>query len=94
MSYKDSVLYRLSRLTIGHDGYDAIVSDAISLVDGLAQKHDHLADEVASVLVQLDELAATWGDEAVFRRCRDRLRAALKQARGEVTCERNGNNAS
>jgi hypothetical protein len=31
-------------------------------------------DEVRSVLMLLDGLADQWGDEAVFRRCRDRLR--------------------
>lgn len=39
-----------------------------------------VADEIKSVLVQLDELAETWGDEGVFRRCRDRLRAVAKKA--------------
>lgn len=33
-----------------------------------------MRQEVASVLVLMDGLAATWGDEGVFRRCRDRLR--------------------
>jgi hypothetical protein len=36
---------------------------------------DAAADEVRSVLTLLDGLAEQWGDEAVFRRCRDRLRA-------------------
>jgi hypothetical protein len=31
-------------------------------------------NEVTSVLELLDGLADQWGDEAVFRRCRDRLR--------------------
>lgn len=38
---------------------------------------DRLKDvlgEVESVLGQLDDLAQVWGDEGVFRRCRDRLR--------------------
>lgn len=43
----------------------------------LSSRHDHLRDEVQSVLIQLDELATLWGDEGVFRRCRDRLRVAL-----------------
>jgi hypothetical protein len=30
--------------------------------------------EVRSVLGELDHLAEVWGDEGVFRRCRDRLR--------------------
>lgn len=34
-------------------------------------------NEVASVLMLMDGLAEQWGDEGVFRRCRDRLRAIL-----------------
>lgn len=37
--------------------------------------------EVAAVLIQLDELAGVWGDEAAFRRCRDRLRSLLAEAK-------------
>lgn len=36
--------------------------------------------EVRSVLGELDHLAEVWGDEGVFRRCRDRLRNVLDQA--------------
>jgi len=46
----------------------------------------HIADameekilEVTSVLELLDSLAEQWGDEAVFRRCRDRLRAVIRE---------------
>lgn len=35
---------------------------------------DPQTSEVNSVLALLDDLAGQWGDEAVFRRCRDRLR--------------------
>jgi hypothetical protein len=38
---------------------------------------ERLRDEVASVLLVMDGLAETWGDEAQFRRCRDRLRAVV-----------------
>lgn len=34
-------------------------------------------DELKTVLGQLDGLAELWGDEGVFRRCRDRLRALI-----------------
>lgn len=40
---------------------------------------DSLKTEVRSVLSELDHLATVWGDEGVFRRCRDRLRAVLEQ---------------
>lgn len=33
-----------------------------------------MQNEVASVLMLMDGLAEQWGDEGVFRRCRDRLR--------------------
>jgi len=36
---------------------------------------DAAAAEAREVLALLDGLADQWGDEAVFRRCRDRLRA-------------------
>jgi hypothetical protein len=42
--------------------------------DRLEQYHN----EVSSVLQLLDGLAEQWGDEAVFRRCRDRLRELVK----------------
>lgn len=34
--------------------------------------------EVKSVLEMLDNLAELWGDEGVFRSCRDRLRVIVK----------------
>ena len=43
----------------------------------------HLRDEATSVLQLMDGLAEQWGDEAVFRRCRDRLRAAVESTGGE-----------
>ncbi|MDR3582468.1 MAG: hypothetical protein P4L67_04315 [Candidatus Pacebacteria bacterium] len=48
----------------------------------LAEPDTTLADEVASVLAQLDDLVG-WSDLGAYRRCRDRLRAALKKAKGE-----------
>lgn len=38
---------------------------------------DSIAPEVIAVIEQLDALAEVWGDEGVFRRCRDRLKAAV-----------------
>lgn len=35
--------------------------------------------EIASVLELMDGLAEQWGDEGVFRRCRDRLRALVNR---------------
>lgn len=42
-------------------------------------QHAMLTRDVASVLAKLDELAEIWGDEGVFRRCRDRLRMAVRK---------------
>lgn len=41
-------------------------------------KHKH-TEELEAVLAELDNLAAVWGDEGVFRRCRDRLRSLLEE---------------
>ena len=38
---------------------------------------EDLRREVFAVVTQMDEMAARWGDEAGFRRCRDRLRNLL-----------------
>ena len=40
-----------------------------------------LEEAVQTSLNQLDQLAEIWGDEGVFRWCRDRLRSALAKAR-------------
>ena len=44
-----------------------------------------LASEAESVLDQLDGLASVWGDEGVFRTCRDRLRKALGEFKAAGT---------
>lgn len=36
-------------------------------------------ETITAVLALMDDHAKTWGDEGVFRRCRDRLRALLPQ---------------
>ena len=43
----------------------------------LMDRNTAIRNEVASVLMLMDELATVWGDEGVFRRCRDRLRALV-----------------
>ncbi len=44
----------------------------------LRAKLNDLQEEVASVVQIMDDLAQQWGDEAVFRRCRDRLRESIR----------------
>ena len=46
-------------------------------VDGAVVVAEQTAVEIAAVLKQLDELAQVWGDEGVFRSCRDRLRKLI-----------------
>lgn len=46
---------------------------------------EHLRTEVGNVLLIMDQLSATWGDEGAFRRCRDRLRAAINGRATEDT---------
>ena len=46
-------------------------------LQGLQVLHDEAIAEVRVVLSQLDDLDKQWGDEEVFRRCRDRLRAVI-----------------
>jgi hypothetical protein len=47
------------------------------LIEDARQEADRVGTEIASVLLLMDELAEQWGDEGVFRRCRDRLRALV-----------------
>lgn len=62
--------------------------DVPSLNQGLYTEWDRgfdaawgeMAEEIAVVLQQLDQLADVWGDEVVFRRCRDRLRELINAA--------------
>lgn len=49
------------------------------LVDHMRAR-DFAFDEVRDVLAMLDGLAQQWGDEGVFRRCRDRLRAVVENS--------------
>jgi hypothetical protein len=39
--------------------------------------------ELRAILAQLDQLAEIWGDEGVFRRCRDRLRNLCDKLEGQ-----------
>jgi hypothetical protein len=40
-----------------------------------------MIEDVSNTLTQLDRLAEAWGDEGVFRRCRDSLREAIVKAK-------------
>lgn len=48
-------------------------------VEALRERIAVVVDEVSSVLQLLDGLAEQWRDEAVFRRCRDRLRKVVNE---------------
>lgn len=48
----------------------------------IRDKHQESMVEIESVLLLMDGLAEQWGDEGVFRRCRDRLRKLVREYRG------------
>jgi NAD-dependent SIR2 family protein deacetylase len=49
---------------------------------------DEILDEVQSVTDLLDGLAHVWGDEGVFRTCRDRLKKLIKTHKTEdIICD-------
>jgi hypothetical protein len=56
-----------------NENYRAMRAELDDMQDGI----EAMKNEVASVLMLMDELASVWGDEGVFRRCRDRLRALI-----------------
>ena len=69
------LLTEVQRLESQHEAMaDALVTEVT--------KRHYLRDEATSVLQLMDGLAEQWGDEAVFRRCRDRLRAAVESTGG------------
>lgn len=55
------------------ESYRSMRAEMDDMQDGI----EAMKTEVASVLMLMDDLAAVWGDEGVFRRCRDRLRATV-----------------
>jgi len=48
--------------------------DDLTFDAGFDAAWNAVVSEVSAVLMELDHLAQVWGDEGVFRRCRDRLR--------------------
>lgn len=56
----------------------AIAGELNLILDGLRARHAAAVESVRLTLDQLDGLAAVWGDEGVFRRCRDRLRELVE----------------
>jgi hypothetical protein len=62
--------------TLGLRGEEFSVN-ARDILPELVREHRETKSEVASVLELMDGLAEQWGDEGMFRRCRDRLRALV-----------------
>lgn len=67
------------------EAINSTTGPASDVVRRLSFQRDYLQEriyttkqEIASVLLLMDELAEQWGDECVFRRCRDRLRALVE----------------
>lgn len=57
------------------DAAEAIAGELTAVLDGLRERYDDAIAQIRMALAGLDSLAELWGDEGVFRRCRDRLRA-------------------
>jgi hypothetical protein len=70
----DAELIKSLRWYVETDDNPLKSEDMSDAADRLVQYHD----EVTIVLGLLDGLADQWGDETVFRRCRDRLRELVK----------------
>lgn len=66
----------------GKPGSAVVLREAADLIDRADDGEPSLADEVQAVVTMLDEWAADHGDEAVFFRCRQRLRAAWLKSKG------------
>ena len=64
-----------------HDGLDYVPAINQLYSRGFDAGRDSIEPEVRSVIEQLDALAQVWGDEGVFRRCRDRLKDAAGVAK-------------
>jgi hypothetical protein len=80
------LLDRAECLILSYEGMERLLGASLE-TDGpdfmrdtvlVAQGYVDLRNEVLSVLSLMDGLAEQWGDEGVFRRCRDRLRAATR----------------
>jgi hypothetical protein len=52
-------------------------------LESVLDEIDIIRHEVLCVLSQLDHLAEVWGDEGVFRTCRDRLRNAVSMVKSK-----------
>ena len=61
----------------GDNDVPTVLREIATQMEEERQGFTSFRDEVEAVLVMMDELATVWGDEGVFRRCRDRLREAL-----------------
>jgi hypothetical protein len=75
-------LLRLSfELTGARQGESKTGRPVKERLDDMQSRVEMFEVEVRSVLGELDHLAEVWGDEGVFRRCRDRLRKVLDQCK-------------
>ena len=54
-----------------------MLDEADAELDALKEERKAMMEEIKSILDLLDGVARQWGDEGVFRRCRDRLRGLI-----------------
>lgn len=71
----------IEQLRANVGGGDTAIRYLEAEVEAHEQELRDVRNEVASVLLLMDGLAEQWGDEANFRRCRDRLRALATEAK-------------
>ena len=71
---KEHLVDVVRRMAMSHERLRMELDGAMVVLDELHQHKSDITSEVMSVLSELDNLANVWGDEGVFRRCRDRLR--------------------
>lgn len=55
-----------------------MLDEADAELDALKEERKAMMEEIKSILDLLDGVARQWGDEGVFRRCRDRLRNLIE----------------
>ena len=60
-------------------GYEVLLAHYHQVCEERDSRCRVISEDVAHVLRDLDALAKVWGDEAVFRRCRDKLRHIVEK---------------
>ena len=70
----DAIVMQLTAIISGPAAQNPENEDDCRAIEIAIDHMQHIQHEVSSVLILMDHLAEVWGDEGVFRACRDRLR--------------------